>query len=84
MPKVFHTQSSSEYWHRSGSLVHTDPLGKKDAEIPSDVRIYTFGGTQHGPGNGFPAAKAGGQLPANPANYTPLHAGAGRWRSMPG
>ena len=72
VPKVFHTQSSSEYWHRSGSLVHTDPQGKKDAEIPSDVRIYTFGGTQHGPGNGFPAAKAGGQLPANPANYTPL------------
>jgi len=72
VPKVFHTQSSSEYWHRSGSLVHTDPLGKQDAEIPAEVRLYTFGGTQHGPGNGFPAAKGGGQLPANPANYTPL------------
>jgi hypothetical protein len=72
VPKVFHTQSSSEYWHRSGSLVHTDPLGKQDAEIPADVRLYTFGGTQHGPGSGFPAAKAGGQLPANPANYTPF------------
>lgn len=72
VPKVFHTQSSSEYWHRSGSLVHTDPLGKQDAVIPPEVRLYTFGGTQHGPGNGFPAAKAGGQLPANPANYTPL------------
>jgi hypothetical protein len=71
-PKVFHTQSSSEYWHRSGSLVHTDPQGKKDAEIPGNVRLYTFGGTQHGPGNGFPAAKGGGQLPANPANYTPF------------
>jgi hypothetical protein len=72
VPKIFHTQSSSEYWHRSGSLVHTDPLGKQDAEMPPEVRLYTFGGTQHGPGNGFPAAKGGGQLPANPANYTPL------------
>src|SRR5262249_34202842 len=27
-PKVMHTQSAAEYWHRSGSLVHTDPLGK--------------------------------------------------------
>ncbi|MGB0579991.1 MAG: alpha/beta hydrolase domain-containing protein, partial [Limisphaerales bacterium] len=33
-PLVMHTQSSSEYWHRSGSLVHTDPLGRKDAKIP--------------------------------------------------
>jgi hypothetical protein len=75
VPKVFHTQSSSEYWHRSASLVHTDPLGKKDAEIPPEVRIYSFGGTQHGTGSGYPSAKAGGQLPSNPADYTPLMRG---------
>jgi hypothetical protein len=72
VPKVFHTQSSSEYWHRSGSLVHTDPLGERDSEIPPEVRIYTFGGTQHGPGSGTPAAKGGGKLPSNPADYRPL------------
>jgi hypothetical protein len=71
-PKVFHTQSSSEYWHRSGSLVHADPLGKTDAEIPPDVRIYTFGGTQHGSGSGFPGPRGNGQLPASPADYSPL------------
>jgi hypothetical protein len=75
VPKVFHTQSSSEYWHRSASLVHTDPLGKQDAEIPPEVRIYSFGGTQHGTGSGFPAAPGGGQLPSNPADYTPLMRG---------
>ena len=48
-PKVMHTQSAAEYWHRAGSLVHTDPLGTKDADIPDNVRIYSFGGTQHGP-----------------------------------
>jgi hypothetical protein len=72
VPKVFHTQSSSEYWHRSGSLVHTDPLGRQDSKIPPDVRLYTFGGTQHGPSSGVPGPRGGGQLPSNPADYTPL------------
>ena len=72
VPKVFHTQSTSGYWHRSGSLVHTDPLGRSDSKIPPEVRLYTFGGTQHGPGNGRPTPRGGGQLPSNPADYTPL------------
>lgn len=69
VPKVFHTQSSSEYWHRSGSLVHTDPLGNRDAVIPDEVRIYTFAGTQHGAGNGVPK---GVPTSSNPADYRPL------------
>ncbi|WP_425617112.1 alpha/beta hydrolase domain-containing protein [Anatilimnocola sp. NA78] len=71
-PLVFHTQSSSEYWHRSGSLVHTDPLGKQDADLPANVRIYSFGGTQHGSGSGTPGVKGNGELPASPADYRPL------------
>ncbi len=71
-PKVFHTQSSSEYWHRSGSLVHTDPLGKEDAEIPASVRLYTFGGTQHGAGSGVPGPRGAGQHPTCPADYRPF------------
>ena len=72
VPKVMHTQSSSEYWHRSGSLVHTDPLAIRDKEIPPEVRIYTFGGTQHGSGNGIPSAAANGQIANTPADYKPL------------
>ncbi|MGH7137577.1 MAG: alpha/beta hydrolase domain-containing protein, partial [Pirellulales bacterium] len=72
VPKVMHTQSSSEYWHRGGSLVHTDPLGKRDAEIPDEVRIYTFGGCQHGPGSGVAGARGNGQLPGNPSDYRPF------------
>lgn len=75
VPKVFHTQSSSEYWHRSASLVQTDPLAKQDATIPPEVRIYSFGGTQHGTGSGYPSAAGGGQLPSNPADYTPFMRG---------
>jgi hypothetical protein len=71
LPKIFHTQSAAEYWHRSGSLVHTDPLGKKDAVIPANVRIYAFGGTQHGPA-GFPPTRGIGDNLYNPGDYRPL------------
>jgi hypothetical protein len=77
MPKVMHTQTSSEYWHRSGSLVHTDTLGIKDATVPANVRIYVFGGTQHNPG-GWPATKTGfdhktivSENPQSPGDHRP-------------
>lgn len=69
--KVMHTQSAAEYWHRSGSLVHTDPLGAKDADIPENIRIYAFGGTQHGPA-GFPPAKGIADNLTNPGDYRPM------------
>jgi hypothetical protein len=72
VPKVMHTQSSSEYWHRSGSLVHTDPLGKRDATLPAQVRLYTFGGCQHGAGSNVAGERSSGQLPANPSDYRPF------------
>ena len=72
VPKVMHTQSSSEYWHRSASLVHTDTAGVKDVALPPEVRIYTFGGSQHGPGDGMPRLRSRGQLPSNPTNFRPL------------
>jgi hypothetical protein len=70
LPRVMHTQSAAEYWHRSGSLVHTDPLGTKDAVIPDNVRIYAFGGTQHGPA-GFPPGRGLGDNLLNPGDYRP-------------
>ncbi len=68
-PKVMHTQSAGEYWTRSGSLVHTDPLGQRDLAPPENVRIYAFGGTQHGPA-GFPPGKSG-YYPSNPGDFKP-------------
>lgn len=77
LPKIFHTQTSAEYWHRSGSLVHTDPLGRQDAPIPPNVRIYAFAGTQHGFGTGIIPLPSGQppsttDLHPNPADYRPL------------
>jgi hypothetical protein len=65
-----HTQSAAEYWHRSGSLVHTDPLGAKDEDIPESVRIYAFGGTQHGPA-ADPPGRGVSQNLLNPGDYKP-------------
>ncbi len=74
-PKVMHTQTSAEYWHRSGSLVHTTPDGKADAQIPADVRVYAIAG-QHGPGDGkLPVGSAPKkgitENSPNPADYRP-------------
>jgi len=45
-PKVIHTDSSSEYWHRRASLVHTTTRGD-DLELPSNVRLYAWASSQH-------------------------------------
>ncbi|MRX51639.1 hypothetical protein GI374_14585 [Paracoccus sp. S-4012] len=45
-PLVIHTQTSSEYWHRRGSLVHTDTRGN-DLPQPDRVRIYLWSSSQH-------------------------------------
>jgi hypothetical protein len=71
LPRVMHTQSAAEYWHRSGSLVHTDPLGTKDADLPDNVRVYAFGGTQHGPAGDPPGRGVADNL-LNPGDYRPF------------
>jgi hypothetical protein len=71
LPKIMHTQSATEYWSRGGSLVHTDPLGKVDAKVPENVRIYAFGGTQHSPAT-YPPGLGDAQTLANPGDYRPM------------
>ena len=69
VPKVMHLDTASEYWHRSASLVVTDPLGTRDSEIPPEVRVYVFGGAQHSPARG-PSDR--GQQQPNPTDYGPF------------
>ena len=45
-PLVIHTQTSTEYWQRRGSLVHTDTHGN-DLPQPDTVRVYLWGSSQH-------------------------------------
>jgi hypothetical protein len=75
-PKVFHLLTNSEYFNRAGSLVHTDPTGTADAELPSSTRVYMIASAPHGPGPFPPKSNVGGGMVGravlNPLNYSPV------------
>ena len=50
-PRIFYTNTSTEYWNRAASLNHTDVDGQVDVEVHPWVRIYHFASTKHGPGD---------------------------------
>ena len=47
VPKTMFVQSSTEYWSRAASLLHTDVEGKRDLELDPDMRLYLIAGSQH-------------------------------------
>ena len=67
-PRIFHTNSSYEYWGRAASLIHTTVDGRADAPIPENSRIYLFAGAQHGPA-AFPPTRTIGQQLNNPNDF---------------
>jgi hypothetical protein len=86
-PKVFHLLTNSEYFNRAGSLVHTDPTGTKDADLPPNTRVYMIASAPHGPGPFPPLSNSGGGMVGrallNPLNYSPavraLYHALDRW-----
>ncbi len=70
-PLLFHVLSSSEYYNRAGSLIHTDPEGKVDIAPPPTSRIYLISSTPHFPG-AFPPTRQGGPEPETAAALSPL------------
>jgi len=67
LPKIFYTQTSTDYWTRSASLLHTDVGGESDLALDADARLYVFAGAQHAIGV---APKRGRFLLCrNPADY---------------
>jgi hypothetical protein len=55
VPRIIFTQTSTEYWSRAASLLHTDVEGKSDLTLPDDVRVYHIAGAQHlGASDGTP------------------------------
>ncbi len=71
-PKIVYTLTSSEYWNRSASLLHTTLDGSDDAPVAEGTRIYYFAGTQHGSGTVPPRASATLEHRLNANGYTPL------------
>ncbi len=47
VPKIFYTQTSTEYWTRAASLLHTDVAGTKDIGLDPRVRLYVAAGAHH-------------------------------------
>ncbi|HLQ67910.1 MAG TPA: alpha/beta hydrolase domain-containing protein [Gemmatimonadales bacterium] len=50
-PKIFHTNTDTEYWQALMALNTTDSEGKRDLAIPKNVRIYLYAATRHGGGD---------------------------------
>jgi hypothetical protein len=77
MPKIFFTNSSTEYWRGDASLIHTDAQGTRDVPPAPSVRLYHFAGTQHSTGtlpltDTNPVDGARGQQALNSVDYNPL------------
>jgi hypothetical protein len=70
-PLVIETNSSTEYWQKGASLVHTDPGGRGDAELPANARAYLIAGTQHGGRPGVDPRPGPCCNPRNPHSATP-------------
>ena len=70
LPKIFLTETSTEYWSRAGSLLHTDVEGKRDVGLDPSVRLYFLTGAQHGVSRS--SARGNNRNPVNVLDYRPL------------
>lgn len=70
-PKLIETNTSTEYWQKGASLLHTDPLGSADVALPDNSRVYMIAGTQHGGRAGATTEPGPNVNPRNPHNPMP-------------
>lgn len=66
-PRVFHIDTSAEFWQAASSLIGTGGTGR-DVPLPENVRAYLITGGAHAPGMTMPACR----YPANSFNYSPV------------
>ena len=70
-PYVIHTQSSSEYWQRRGSLVHTDSAGG-DLRDHEKARVYLLSSAEHAANPIEEPDTDLARFPTNPLNVSAL------------
>jgi hypothetical protein len=70
-PLLIETNTSTEYWQKGASLLHTDPLGNLDAALPENSRVYLIAGTQHGGRAGAVSDPGPNVNPRNPHDPMP-------------
>ena len=69
-PLVLHTNTSTEYWQKRGSLAHTDGRGN-DIPPPDGVRVYLMASAQHNALYGARAKRAKTRHLTNPLDIGP-------------
>lgn len=69
VPKTMFMQSSTEYWSRAASLLHTDVEGKRDLQLDPAMRLYLVAGTQHLDGSDDIKAKKPCRYDLNPVKH---------------
>ncbi len=67
VPKIFFVQTSSEYWERAASLLHTDVEGTRDIPLDPNVRLYHIAGAGHL--GAMPTEPGTSQNPRNPLRH---------------
>ncbi|HEX2885224.1 alpha/beta hydrolase domain-containing protein [Vineibacter terrae] len=70
-PLLIETNTSTEYWQKGASLLHTDPMGTRDVALPATARVYLIAGTQHGGRAGLASDRGPAVNPRNPHNPMP-------------
>ncbi len=70
-PRLMEVNSSTEYWQKGASLLHTDAAGRADVAPPENARVYLIAGTQHAGRAGAPTDAGNCRLPRNPHSATP-------------
>ncbi|MFZ4761318.1 MAG: alpha/beta hydrolase domain-containing protein [Alphaproteobacteria bacterium] len=71
VPLIFFVNSSSDYWSRGASLLHTDTGSTQDVKIDPESRIYHIAGSATEPGAHAADRKVFEQCP-NPLDYRPV------------
>ncbi|MBV1797213.1 alpha/beta hydrolase domain-containing protein [Siccirubricoccus sp. G192] len=71
-PLVMEVNTSTEYWQKGASLIHTDPAGTRDLPEPAGVRHYLVTGTKHAGRMGATTAPGICANPNNPHSSGPL------------
>ncbi len=68
-PRIFFTNTSTEYWRLPTALIHTSVDGTTDVPPADTSRIYFLAGTQHVPAT-LPANRTDGLRVGNHNDYT--------------
>lgn len=71
-PLLIEVNTATEYWQKGASLLHTDPEGRSDLDLPAGARAYLVAGTQHGGRAGLSTVRGPCANERNPHNPAPV------------